>query len=344
MTSADTNESHPSDGPAPLPIASRLFRSVVPGIVFALVSGGLFLDLRISDRLEQDIDAVLLAKAQSLMALTEIENNVVEIEPYEHALPAYADRQAPDYFIMLDHEGRTIARSASVGEGDWLVPLANQPGHEYHDVPLPDGRAGRAIEMRFVPLIDDDDVVDGAKSVPLPVTLMIATSRDSLDQLLRSVHAGLAGTGLALILLIIVLARRGIRTTLAPLERIGDQVMALDPTRLDQRLDPERSSAELDRLTSRFNALLERLEAAFLRERRFFVDRRQARGRDQWLRRQRRAASAAATADQHNNNQQANHRQPPEGYLGSFGALTLALEGSVSETITGNPLSCRQSS
>lgn len=251
-------------------IASKLFRSVVPGIVFALVTGGLVLDLLIGDRLVAEFDAVLETKAQALMALTELENGVVELEPYDHVLPRYTDPDDPDYFVMLGPDGEILFESAMVGDSAWLAALDESEMRRHRDLILPNGRNGRTMNLRFEPAIDDEE--EGPASEPLTVTLHLAVSREPLDALLASVHLVLIGTGIALIALIVLLARRGIRTTLAPLEQIGEQVLALDPERLDQRLSLDTGSLELERLASRFNEMLERLDVAFNRERRFSAD------------------------------------------------------------------------
>ena len=251
-------------------VAHQLFRAVVPGIVVALLSGGLVLDHLISARLERDFDEVLTAKARSLIALTELENDVLEVEEHDHSLPAYSDREAPDYFLMRHPDGRVLVRSPSVEDPSWLVAPEAPATTSYRDVRLPDGRSGRVRSERFAPLIDDDEGT--IISTPIQVTLMLASSRESLDALLTSVHLVLATTGLGIAAVIVLLARHGIRRTLAPLEEIGRQVGGLDPTQPGQRLALDSSSAELDRLTRRFNALLERVEGAIVRERQFSAD------------------------------------------------------------------------
>ena len=254
-------------------IATQLFRSVVPSIVIALAVGGLVLDVLIGERLEDDFDAVLATKVQSLVALTELENGELELERYDQVLPGYADPLEPDYFVMLDPEGSVLARSPSLEASDWLVVPDDVMTHGHRDLVLPDGRHGRTLDRRFVPSVDDDDDEEGeAVSEPYPVTLHLAVSREPLDALRASVRVLLIGTGLVLVAAIVLLARRRIRSTLAPLEHLGEQMARLDLARLGQRLSLETGSHELERLTARFNELLARLDAALHRERRFSAD------------------------------------------------------------------------
>ena len=253
-------------------IARRLFRTVVPGIVLALVAGGVALDALIGARLEDDFDRMLETRVRSLMALTELADGTVELERYEHLLPDYADPARPEYFAILGPSGRTLARSPSLGERRWLVAGVDGGAATAapRDVALPDGRSGRAVARRFVPGIEEG--AGGGASEPFPVTLHVAVERESLDRLLASLRWVLLGTGLVLVAAIVALARRGIGAALAPLERLGEAVAALDPSRLEQRLAFGAGSVELGRLAARIDELLERLDAAFARERRFSAD------------------------------------------------------------------------
>jgi len=274
-------------------IARQLFHSVVPGILFTLLTGGVLLDLMIAERLEEEFDQQLITRTQALMALTEEEEGVVEVESHDEAMPGYSRKEAPDYFTLHDAEGQLLLSSPSV-IGDSALPHPGdasdaRPDSTFLDLTLPDGRPGRLLRRTFIPTLDVDDDEDedeihdggGNDEVPIdaspasertPVTLQVAISRDRLDGLLSSVHLVLVVTGLALMGVIVLLTRSGIRRTVAPLERISEQVAGLDERRLDERLVLDASVHELDVLTSRFNALLTRLDRAFERERCFSGD------------------------------------------------------------------------
>ena len=65
------------------------------------------------------------------------------------------------------------------------------------------------------------------------------------------------------------LVRREVRGGLAPLDRLGESVAAVEAASLATRFPVDPLPAELRPIAARLNALLARLESAFVRERRF---------------------------------------------------------------------------
>ncbi len=277
-------------------IAESLTRAVVPGILFTLLTGGVVLDLVIGERLDRDFDALLMARAEALMALTEEEltegeGRTIEVEDFHIAMPGYVRADDPDYFALLAADGTPIERSPSMGEAIALRGPNIEQEHRFGDVTLPDGRAGRRVRIEFLPALDmGDDDMKGAVLLPdapaetspaayyldgtprSPVTLEVAVGSGPHDSLVRSIRLGLLGIGLAVTLGIVLLARSGIRRTLAPLEDVSRQLAEVDEDQLDSRIEVVAPSAEIGALVTRFNALLVRLHEAFERERRFSGD------------------------------------------------------------------------
>ena len=272
-------------------IAQSLFRAVVPGILFTLVTGGVVLDLLIVERLEDGFDTLLMSRAEALMALTEEEDGLIEMEDFHVAMPGYSREGDPDYFVLLDGAGAPLARSPSAAAfAGWPRPTIEHD-RRFSDVTLPDGRPGRMVRVGFLPALDlgDDDLAGAAllsgadaSDAPAafdldgepraPVTLEVAVGSGAHDALVRGIRLGLLAVGLATMLAIALLARSGIRRTLAPLEDVSRQVAELDGARLDSRIDVVAPSVEIHALVTRFNALLGRLHDAFERERRFSGD------------------------------------------------------------------------
>ena len=279
-------------------VASQLFRSIAPVVVAVLLGGGLVLYLLIADRLENEFDEVLVTKARTLAALSEFENGTFEMERYELVSPGYVDPVDTEYFVIYQDGDRLLLASPGVGNDAWLRAVGDRhdDGSSYADIALPDGRSGRRFTLEFLPAVDDDtdeeeaqaeledDVAEPVVS-PLgpivyeapvasyaPLRLSVAVSREPLDALLTSIRFLLAGTGVAIAATILLVGRGAIRRRLEPLAEIGVRVSALDPSRPEQRLHMAPSSAEIDRLAERFDDLLERVEEAVVRERRFSSD------------------------------------------------------------------------
>jgi two-component system, OmpR family, heavy metal sensor histidine kinase CusS len=256
------------------------------------VSGGL-LDTVIRTQLVREFDRVLLARAQSLIALTEDEGSVVTVEvelEFETTLmPEFgeaADR--PEYFAMWLPSGALLAKSPSLGAHDLQRPptLTNVP--LFRDFVLPDGRAGRLVEMAFVPRgvhattcqDNQDDADTEAEPVVLHPTqcplwalvLLVARDREDLDTLLATLRLALALGVAGLLAVLVILVRLTLRLGLRPLDEIRRQVARLDIRSLTTGIRIRTQTTELSPIVRQLNDLLRRLDAAFLRERQFSSD------------------------------------------------------------------------
>ncbi len=288
--------------------AQSLFRSVVPTILLVLLTGGVVLDVLITEGLEEDFDELLIAKSLGLIALAEDGDDGVEMENYEVTLPSYAMEENGEFFQLIADSGEVLISSASLSY--WADSPNRMPGLDERDsqnllsLTLPDGRPGRLLRKRFVPRLDYDE--DGTLGFPLemdarflnfprqqgaliseqvtepgrpPVTierqaltLQLAIGRASLDSLLYQVHSVLIVTGLSIMGLIVLLARSGINKAVQPLRTMASELHAIDEQRFDERLRTDTSVSELHDLAQSVNVLLGRVDSAFERERRFSGD------------------------------------------------------------------------
>ena len=131
--------------------------------------------------------------------------------------------------------------------------------------------------MDFVPQVEDDEGEDvdvpldprtlAADSTYSAATLVVARSRENLDARLRA-SVFLMGFSAVLLAAIGLMIRLALRLGLQPLGVLGDQVRDLDAESLNQRLDLPAPPAEIQPMVAQLNGLLDRLEAAFTRERR----------------------------------------------------------------------------
>lgn len=102
-------------------------------------------------------------------------------------------------------------------------------------------------------------------------SLVVARSREDLDERILFFRTALGGVALLLLGMITLLVHGAVRSGLAPVERVAAQVEALDADQLAERIEGA-PPAELDPLVRKLNELLDRLEGAFERERRFSSD------------------------------------------------------------------------
>lgn len=281
--------------------SQRLFRSIVPSILFILITAGVLLDVLIVERLEEEFDELLVAKSQGLIALSEFDESGFIVEQYERVLPQFTEQPGGEYFQFLNDDGQVLLSSESTPADAVLAAANERVKRAYLDVILPDGRQGRLLRSRFLPRVDFDDVGGPGKDLEMdtvmlprekeliptqlteirvaeqvylrePLVLNLAISRENLDDLITRVHLLLIVTGLLTMAAITWLARRQIRETVKPLLAITHQVRELSPQDIDQRIDVQSSVAEFDFMQLQINQLLQRVSHAFQRERRFSGD------------------------------------------------------------------------
>jgi two-component system sensor histidine kinase QseC len=231
-------------------------------LVLALIGGGL--DLLVRRLLTAQFDAALGEKARVLAGLMKQEHGVFELE-LETPMPEFERALEPEYFEVWLGE-RVFQRSPSL-QGE--LPRPSRPALSFADLPLPDGRRGRAAWLRFPVRIDDDD---RSAAPQAPAQLVVARGRGPLDQALSSVRRALAVAGLLLLAGVPLVVAAAVRRGLGPLDRMAERASRIDAGSLDTRFTLAGLPAELHPIAGRLDDLLERLSAAFERERRFSAD------------------------------------------------------------------------
>lgn len=276
----------------------HLSRSLLPGVLVALIISGLLIRLLMGQSLTNEFDQGLISRAQSLMAITEQDEDGVELEVYPEALNRYFLDINPDYFEIRNQSGLRLFYSESLDMDDSLE-ADGLAGDGIVDARLPDDRPGRLIRQTYFPKIDIDDDVDLARSegqrtqkverqafsasgtptevngiviTPVKVTVTVATSRESLNDTLTQLNLILLLTAVLTTAVVVLLQRHALRRAVRPLQEMSDQISQLNVARIDQTLSLSYPIQELDVLKTRFNSMLNRLNEGFQRERRFSSD------------------------------------------------------------------------
>jgi two-component system sensor histidine kinase QseC len=265
-------------------IRSRLNATIIASMTLVLSLTAVFLYLRVADHVQQVFDSAVFDKAQAMISLTELDGEELEFDFAEDGLMLeFKGGEVAQYYQLWDHEVEPLIKSPTLGETD-LPRMGVAPGqHAFADLRLPDGRAGRLIEINFVPRTDvgekwaddkdEDDDWKGADYQPppaQPITLVFARERESLDATLLLIASTIFGVILVVLLLSGLLVWRLVGSGLAPLSRLARQVGEIDESNLDARLTHEGAqNLEIAPIEGQLNHLLERLQSAFERERRF---------------------------------------------------------------------------
>ena len=252
-----------------LSIRTRLLVWVVGGmaVLLALFAVGLY--AVISRALVASFDDVLASTARVISASVEQTDRELKADIDETDIPEFRRADRPDYFQVWREDGEVLGRSSSL-KGASLDRFGGRLGTlVFKPVRLPDGRAGRAVGWLFTPRIDDE----AKRPIQPPnAVLVVARGTGALDAEIAFLGWLLAiGTGGTIVLALLVgtvVVRQGLR----PLETVAAQIGAIRDDDLTARIPVDRLPVELAPVVQRLNDLLQRLDAAFQRERTFTAD------------------------------------------------------------------------
>lgn len=247
-------------------LRTRLFIWIGSCLLCMFAISGLLLYVYVDRELEDHFDEVLLERANILARTTEqLAGGTLEFEFLEADLPQHKRQENADHYQVWRKTGETIARSPSLESCDLPVefPLPQTP--LFKNFTLPDGRAGRLVVVSFLPHEEE--------APPTETFIMaLGISREGLDQTLEDVFQGLCLAALALVLGTFPGVWISVRRALESLDLLAWQTNTIEANNLSFRFPTEDIPLELYPISSKLNNLLERLESAFGRERRFTSD------------------------------------------------------------------------
>ena len=271
--------------PRPIPsIRRQLTLQILAGALGMLLVAGLVFFGVIHQRLVGDFDRMLEAEAEVLARNAERKGHVIVWDLPDNYSAGLRQNGDPAYGQLYLEDGTVVGVSQTLGTDD-LPRMAGRKPAVWNGT-LPNGRNGRILQRTFSPRLDDVGLQTGAEDpreqtfaipaalqlVDLQLVVVVARSREGLDRLLTSlgiaggvVALGLAG-GLAL------LVRRAITCGLRPIDEMNAQIAAIAPEALATRLHVTQPPIELAAIEAAVNRLLDRVESAFKKERRFSSD------------------------------------------------------------------------
>jgi len=261
-------------------IENDLKRSILFSVSGLLILTFLIWDYAIVTKIRHEYDNALLAKARAMVTLTEQENNAVELEFADEFMPEFDRKINPEYFQIWYEDGRILERSNALENNDLAQSSSSSLGEVFFDINLPDGRSGRAIEIIFVPQIDDDEddtkkennFIDKPAQQNMIVRLVVAKEKETLNSLIFYINLSMIASILILLVTIAWVIKRSVKNGLEPLYSVGEQLKTLDANHLNHRLSVNDPPAELNPVIEQFNLLLDRVESSFEREQRFSSD------------------------------------------------------------------------
>jgi two-component system sensor histidine kinase QseC len=223
-------------------------------------------------RLLVEFDRALTAKAHMVMGMVgEDRGGHMEFDAGDGDLSDFGVGRTSDYFQVWGADGSPFMRSPSLAASDLARPAEDKRAV---DLRLPDGQPGRAVGIRFKAHSDEDEQKDraAAGAVKPDAFIVLARSRRDLDGTLRVLGVSLLVAALIIGAGTIAAVTLSVRRGLGPLYRLGKEVDGIVADRLAHQFAVAGVPAELRPIHERLNSLLERLNTAFARERRFTSD------------------------------------------------------------------------
>ncbi|MCP4980569.1 MAG: hypothetical protein GY935_08760 [Gammaproteobacteria bacterium] len=257
-------------------IRNKLNFTITASMVLVLSVAAVFLYVRVTGHVEEIFDTALYDKAHSLISLTELDEEGLEFDFAEEGVMLEFQEHAVHQYYQLWEKGvELLIKSPSLGDTDLPMLDTSLGLHQFADLALPDGRSGRLIEINFMPRVeieDDEEDEDYGQEIPpaKPVTMVLARERESLDATLLAIGVTVSGVILVVLILSGLLVWRLVGSGLSPLSNLARQVGDIDESNLDARLTHKgEQSIEIAPIEDQLNHLLERLQSAFEREKRF---------------------------------------------------------------------------
>jgi len=221
-------------------------------------------------RLTSEFDRALLARAQLLSQSVTENDGRLDFDAPDADMGEFRRRRHPGYFEIWRSDGTVVARSGSLNGKDFFAAVPAP--RRVEDVSLPDGETGRGVVLRFEPQRDEEDDEATRRAAVAQATLFLAIDRDPLDDTLGTIATSLLGAAAVMALGILVAVTLSVRRGLRPLHALAHEADAITAASLDHRFTLDRLPSELRPIGQRLNDLLNRIDQAFARERRFTAD------------------------------------------------------------------------
>jgi two-component system, OmpR family, heavy metal sensor histidine kinase CusS len=253
----------------------RLLGWTAGGMALLLGVFGVAVYMLAQDLLWREFDDSLQATARAMASLVKMEDGKIEMDLVERDMPEFSRARRPSYLELWDGK-KVLLRSASLGSQDLERLEARSTKALCHTITLPDGRPGRQAVFLFVPSTDPGDETvrpeednHEPRSVMAPRPLILAVARDTqaLKENLAALRWLLIGAGAGSVVLMLVVASLVVRQGLQPLGALAGRIASISADDLTARVPVEALPREMAPVGERLNELLQRLQAAFHRER-----------------------------------------------------------------------------
>lgn len=228
----------------------RLLTLVGATVIFLYAVSGLALCRTFESSLWMEFDTAMQDRLTTLSQLVEQDERGVDFE--------WQEDDATTNPINVDRETITAWIDQKIVN---VFPADAEPIK-------PQGRSvKRVATLQFIPRLESQ------LAKPQTVTIALARSTSNVDATIAQLRTTVLRVGIAGLIVSLSLTWLAVRFGLKPIALVTRQITGIQAHTLDQRIDTiETQPAELRPLSRTINALLQRLEQTFQRERSFSAD------------------------------------------------------------------------
>jgi two-component system sensor histidine kinase QseC len=192
------------------------------------------------------------------------------VELRKEFLPEYVRSNEAEYYQIWAEDGRVLERSPNLDSKN--LPRRTGPVDSpiLWNLVMPDGRDGRAVGISIFPHIDEDELP--MIKARLRAEIVLVKDRAEIYSILYARLAVSLAVVIMVVIGIIIVVPRIINSGLRPLNRFADHTARIDSRTLGARYPASGIPDELRPIAGQLNALLERLDRSFAREKRLTAD------------------------------------------------------------------------
>ena len=265
----------------------NLLLGTIGAVAVLLILFGTVVYVAIGRALERQFDDALTTAAFTLAAAVQIDDDEVEIDLGTPASMQLQSGQASLRFQFWLDDGTTLLRSESPGQAD-LTRFAGDLGEPvFRPLPFAADRPGRAVGLRFLPAFDEEyayehgpadsaaaglDEADADSAGRPEIVLVVVGDTTGLGFQKRTLRWLLLIAGAATMAVAWWVCATIVGRGLKPLMSLAGQIEAVREEDLATRIGAADAPTEVRPIVTKLNDLLQRVEAAFHRQRAFTAD------------------------------------------------------------------------
>ena len=251
----------------------KLIAGILSGSTFVLALGGTFAFVKIKERLYADFDQSLFQRAVALKFSVREDKGRIDVGRLNKDADLLGNERGVDFFHVYQKDVETLVASSEGME----TPLPRFGGPldkpEFREVALPGGKQGRGVGIEFNARVElkkkqKARVARGEADQQIgPLFQLVLAKVDTVAPILTGIKRLLFGLWAGCSVLSGMLIWYVVRQSLRPLDQLKSRIGELRDSVAGQRIALQRPPTELRPVINELNRLLERVEAALVRER-----------------------------------------------------------------------------